>query len=119
MSGEKVLIIDDSRVSRMMVSAIIRHHHPMYEIIEAENGDDALIKADGQNLSRIIVDYNMPGIDGIQLAQSLIQKHPDARITLLTANIQSSIQQKAGALGIGFISKPISEEKICSIFAPE
>jgi CheY-like chemotaxis protein len=43
-----------------------------------------------------------------------LQRFPQAKIGLLTANIQESIQHKAEALGIGFISKPITEEKILS-----
>lgn len=116
MKEETVLVVDDSRVSRMMICAIVRENYPGAELVEAANGEEAESKSLGLALDRIILDYNMPGIDGLALAERLLSEHPQAHITLLTANIQSSVQERAKSMGVNFVAKPISEDKICSIF---
>jgi hypothetical protein len=48
------------------------------------------------------------------LASKLLEKFPAAKIGLLTANIQEMVRKKASDLGISFIPKPITEERILS-----
>jgi len=54
----------------------------------------------------------MPGMDGITLAEKLKASYPEARMALLTANIQDSIRDRAKELDIEFIQKPITEDKV-------
>jgi len=116
--NKTILIVDDSRVSRMMIRAIVVEACPEWNIIEGVHGDDAIEKCqDLTNIDIIILDYNMPGMDGLALARILMEKYPDAQLFLLTANIQESIQRKADELGVSFIAKPITEEKILGILA--
>ncbi len=116
MDNKTVLIVDDSRVSRMMIKAIVADVCPEWNIIEAANGDDALAKStDIQAIDVMILDFNMPGMNGLTLAEILKEKYPQAQLSLLTANIQESIQRKADKLGIGFVKKPITQEKIRGI----
>jgi CheY-like chemotaxis protein len=57
----------------------------------------------------------MPGITGLDLAQSLTSSHPHLRVALLTANIQDATQQRAAELGVTFFRKPIGEAVIRDI----
>ena len=118
MSEERnVLIIDDSRVSRMMVKGITKQKYPDASIFEAGNGDETLALDISCELTHIICDYNMPGMDGITLCKELQKCHPNSYICLLTANIQAAIRNKAEDLGIHFIKKPVTEERILSILS--
>lgn len=117
MSTKSILIVDDSRVSRMMVSAIIKNIHKDWTITEAASGDEAITKISELKPDIAIIDFNMPGIDGLQLAEQIKLHSPDTSITLLTANIQDSIRDKATAMGISFAGKPITEDKIAAIVA--
>ena len=118
MSEERsVLIIDDSRVSRMMVKGITKHKYPDATIFEAGNGDETLALDISCQLTHIICDYNMPGMDGLTLCKELQKRHPTTYINLLTANIQASIRNKAEDLGIHFTKKPVTEERILSILS--
>ncbi len=112
-----VLLVDDSRVSRLMTRSVIARHHPDWEVLEAASGEEALALSTGLAIDFMLVDVNMPGLDGITTATRLKASHPAARITLLTANIQDAVQDKARAAGIGFIGKPITEEKIARFFS--
>ncbi len=112
MSQQNCLIADDSRMSRMMLKKIISTLHPDWQIIEAENGEEAINKAEGQDLHVILLDFNMPVMDGGKAAEKIRPLFPEAKIAFLTANVQESIQLLAKKLQIDFIPKPITEEKI-------
>ncbi len=113
-NSQKMLIVDDSKLSRMMIRGIAIDTFPELDIIEAANGDEAIEYSKGEDIDIMTIDFNMPGIDGIELAGKLKSSHPNARISLLTANVQDAISDKARNLGIGFIPKPINEEKVKS-----
>jgi len=112
MDQEKILIVDDSRLSRMMIKGFTLATIPDCSVIEAENGEDALNKCQDQEITRMTIDYNMPGMDGLTLCSELRKKYPHANMALLTANIQDSVKERTEALGISFIQKPVTEEKI-------
>jgi CheY-like chemotaxis protein len=107
-----VLIVDDSRLSRMMIRAFITQAHPDWTIIEASNGQEALEKTATQTVDLITVDLNMPGMDGLTLAAQLQHHHSTAYITLVTANIQESVRQRAAEAGMGFIAKPVTADNV-------
>lgn len=108
----KCLLVDDSKMSRMMLKNIISTAHPEWEVIEAGDGQEAIDLAKGVELDIILLDYNMPVMDGGEAAKILRPQFPDAKIAFLTANIQESIKNLAIALKIDFIPKPITEGKV-------
>lgn len=108
----KCMVVDDSRMSRMMLKKIIGAAHPEWEIIEAGDGQEAILKAKESTPDIILLDYNMPIMDGGEAAEVLRPLFPDARIAFLTANVQEAIKNKAIDLKIDFIPKPITESKI-------
>ncbi|MEW4983952.1 MAG: response regulator [Cycloclasticus sp.] len=107
-----VLIVDDSRMSRMMLTTIIKDAHPDWNIEPAEDGASALALASANSFDIFTIDFNMPGINGLELAEQLKPLFPKAKMALLTANVQDSIQAQAKTLGIDFIAKPITADKI-------
>ena len=108
----KCLIVDDSKMSRLMLKKIISTKYPDWHILEAGNGQEAIDIAEGKELDVILLDYNMPIMDGGEAAKILRPQFPNTKMAFLTANIQQAIQQLAAQLKIDFIPKPITEEKI-------
>ncbi len=111
--SKTILVVDDSLVSRMMIKAIIQSHVEGVDIIEAGSGAEALDKV-GQDAAIDIafVDYNMPGMTGLELISALGKILTIPKIALLTANIQDEIRAQALTAGVTFLSKPINEEVI-------
>lgn len=114
MSQKHVLIVDDSKISRLMLTAIIESERPEWDIFEAENGAQALEISAENEIDVVTLDMNMPGEDGLAIAPKLQKNAPNAIIALLTANFAERVQDQARNQGLLFIAKPITEEKIIS-----
>ncbi|MCC8995579.1 MAG: response regulator [Nitrosomonas sp.] len=112
---KKMLIVDDSRVSRMMSSTFLKKLRPEVEIVEAADADSALSALSQTPIDMCIIDFNMPGMDGLELAQEIKNQRSEARIALLTANVQDSVKERAEAIGVSFFRKPITESVITKI----
>lgn len=110
-STKTVLVVDDSKLSRAMINAILQQHFPEWKIIEAANAEEAL-QIDEPTIDLMTLDMNMPGMDGITLGKELRARYPQASISLITANIQNAVREKADSAGFYFVAKPITEEKI-------
>ena len=116
MSDNKTLmIVDDSKVSRMMIKAIIINKHPKMNILEAGDGKEALEIVEGKVIDYFSVDYNMPNMDGIEFITEMSNRQPQAKYALLTANIQEATHKKAEQVGAICINKPISEACISTM----
>lgn len=111
-SSKTVLVVDDSKMSRMMIKKIISTNYPDWQVLEAASGEEALETVEGQQVDIMTLDVNMPGMDGITLGTILRKQYPEAHITLVTANIQSAIKEKARAAQLQFLPKPITEDRI-------
>ena len=111
----KILVVDDSRVSRMMTTTIIRQRFPDALLVEAGDGCDALNQMMRTAFDLAILDLNMPGLSGMDVACAARQDHPAIRLAILTANVQSASRQRAEQMGIKFFSKPITQSVIYQI----
>src|SRR6266852_1771599 len=104
-AAKTILVVDDSRVSRMLTREFILSKQPDWVVEKACNGEEALEKVSALSPALILVDVNMPGMGGLAAAEKLRRECPAARISLLTANVQDATRNKASALGIGFAEK--------------
>ena len=80
----KILIVDDEDDLTFALKSTIEELG--YEVESADSGEEALEKFPHFNPSMIITDRDMPGISGIELAESLRQMRPDIKIILYTGN---------------------------------
>ncbi|OUR79676.1 hypothetical protein A9Q83_04605 [Alphaproteobacteria bacterium 46_93_T64] len=108
----KVLIVDDSKLARIMLQRAISVYNPEWSIAQAANGEEGLIAFEEDKPDIILVDYHMPGINGIELAQKFRDKDKTIPIALCTANIQNTIQEQAEGIGISFVAKPITNDAV-------
>ena len=108
----KLLIVDDSKVSRMRIRAFFTAHCPHWSVQEAGSGDEALIMAADDKPDFVTMDVNMPGMSGFETAQLMLARDGDIRIVMLTANIQESSRQVAASLRLNFVAKPVTEASL-------
>ena len=110
--AKRLLIVDDSRVSRMIIKGKVASLQPDWEVLEAASGDEAVQRALELRPDFITMDVNMPGMNGFEATERLQALLPQARIAVLTANIQESSRERAQTLGVKFIQKPVTEAAI-------
>ena len=105
----KVLIVDDSRLARMSVIRALARLRPDFTYIEAGHPDEAIALMKVQGAQAAIVDFNMPGRDGLALTSELRGIDPDIPVAVLSANAQQEIISRTQQLGATFITKPLTE----------
>ena len=108
----KLMIVDDSNVSRLMIRGRFAVLQPDWEVIEAASGDEALTLVATTKPDFITMDVNMPGISGFEAAEMILKENPLVRIAILTANIQGASREKAQQLGVKFVQKPVTQAAI-------
>ena len=112
-----VLIVDDSRISRMLIKAQIAARFPQWAITEAVSGDEALVLAKERSFDYCTMDINMPGMPGTEAAEQLLKMHPGVRVVLFSANIQDAQLQRAAQLGVPFVAKPVTDKSVAQALA--
>lgn len=98
----RILIVDDHIVVRKGIRALLATESGMDVIGEAENGSQAVEMYDELTPDLLLLDLLMPKMTGIQAIKKIREKHPDAKILVLTsfaADDQVFPAIKAGALG--------------------
>ena len=112
---EKILIIDDSATARALFKACLPSG-AKYQVLEADNCDDAVALATVEKPFLIIFDYNMPDKSGAEVAQIMREKGVEAHFVLMSANTQQSVVDEVTALGFKkVIEKPVSSEAVMSL----
>lgn len=110
--GTTIMIVDDSRLARIVLSKAIATLQPEWTQVEAGSTDDALAIVDRQSVDVAVFDYNMPGRDGLSLAGELRERFPVMPLAIVTANVQDEVIAGARAVNATFVSKPINEETL-------
>jgi two-component system, chemotaxis family, chemotaxis protein CheY len=103
-----ILVVDDSPTIRKILSFILRKQD--YIIAEAEDGIDAMEKLGHVQADLILVDLNMPNMDGIEFAKNLRSNYyyMDTPIIMLTTTRDEDLKKNAFDAGINlFLNKPI------------
>lgn len=111
-SVKKLLIVDDSKVSRIIIRAHVLAKHPDWQIVEASSGTQAITMADQEALDYCTMDINMPGMLGTDAAEQILTKHPGMRMVIFSANIQETFQSRANSVGAIFVAKPVTEKTV-------
>lgn len=115
--SKTVIVVDDSKLSRMHVRGIILRNKPDWTVVEAANSAELYGKLDESDIRIAIIDYNMPGDNGLEAATRLREQRPDIHIAIITANGQDAVVSGIRALGAAFMPKPLDEEQVVRFLA--
>jgi two-component system chemotaxis response regulator CheY len=105
---KKILIVDDSPTIRKLIGYILKKQG--FLIAEAEDGMDAMEKLGGLDADLIIVNLNMPNMDGIQFVKNLRSNyyHMDTPVIMLTTTKDEDLKRDALQAGVNlFLNKPV------------
>jgi CheY-like chemotaxis protein len=105
-----VLIVDDSKLARIVATKALLELQPDWQRVEAGSAAQALDVISKQHVDLALIDFNMADKDGLELAAELRQTHPRLPIAIITANIQDEIIARARAINAAFVPKPITKE---------
>ncbi|HLZ82175.1 MAG TPA: response regulator [Caulobacteraceae bacterium] len=103
----KILIVDDSKLARMSIAKVLNGLRPDWIRVEAANAEEAVAKVRAERPDIAMLDYNMPGRDGLQLAADLRAIEPHMPLAVVSANIQDEIVARTHDLGAAFLAKPV------------
>ncbi len=103
-----ILIVDDSATIRKLLAYILKRKN--YVIAEAEDGMDAMEKLSHVQVDLVIVDLNMPNMDGIEFVKNLRDNYyyMDTPIIMLTTTKDDKLKKDAFDAGVNmFLNKPV------------
>jgi PAS domain S-box-containing protein len=115
--GRSALLVEDNRVSRTVGAAFLRKLG--FEVHLAGNGEEALSAAAAQRFDVILMDCQMPRMDGFEATSRLRQREaggPRSLIIALTAHAMEGDRAQCLAAGMDdYLSKPVNIETMCTV----
>lgn len=108
----KVLIVDDSKLARMIMASAFRRVRPDWELSEATSAQEALGAISAGAIDIALIDFNMPGTDGLELLADIRKIRPSMPVAVVSANLQDEIIGRARELNAGFVAKPLTDDAL-------
>jgi len=109
----RILIVDDAEFLRMRISKMLVAEG--YEVMEAENGVQAVEKYKTEKPDAVLMDITMPEMDGLTALKQIKASDAKAKIVMLTALGQESVVLEAIKSGArDFVVKPFERERVMS-----
>jgi CheY-like chemotaxis protein len=108
----RALVVDDSKLARMVLTSAFRRVKPDWDLVEATSADDAMQAIAAGTVDLALIDFNMPGTDGLELVAMIRKSHPKMPIAVVSANVQDEIMARARELNAAFVAKPLTDEAL-------
>jgi two-component system, OmpR family, KDP operon response regulator KdpE len=110
MSAGKILVVDDDpQIRRVMKATLVGHR---YEVVEARTGEEALERLAEEMPGLVLLDMNMPGMDGLETCRAI---RAGSDIPVIILSVRNAEKDKVAALDAGaddYVTKPFSIEEL-------
>jgi len=117
---KKVLIVEDSKLVRSFFEKKLKRYENDFEVITAENGEEAIRQIKNTLPDLVMTDLEMPVMDGFELMVHLHKNHPELPVFVMTAKGSPEVEKKINALGsIRYFEKPIDIEYLAECILTE
>lgn len=111
-----IILADDEHLLRTALSALLMLDGTIDVVAQAENGDEAVTATLQLNPDVLVIDLEMPGMDGLEAVASIKLKSADQRVLMLTRHARQGVLRRALKLGVlGFMSKGADPEEIAEV----
>lgn len=110
----KVLVVDDDFINRKLIQTLLKKNPKVTEIVEAENGSDALdkIKKD-TNINLILLDIMMPVVDGIEFLKIFRSDMSNAHVPVIVLSTDDTRKTEVFDNGANdFLRKPVMQDHL-------
>ncbi len=113
MNTHRIIIADDHQLFRDGVRLVLEHTQRFEVVAEAGNGHEALEALKTTEADVLVLDINMPDMDGLETAGHLRKEHPQLRILIVTMLGHGSLIKRLMRLGVdGYILKENSQKEM-------
>jgi len=114
MAAPKILLLDDDTAfTELYREMLSKHLSSMPEVKTSTTGSRALAMLDAEPFNMLIVDLNMPKMDGLQVLSIVRRKHPHVRLVVLTGVRDEQFRTRAYAMGVDqYWIKPESDQEV-------
>jgi two-component system, chemotaxis family, chemotaxis protein CheY len=107
----KVLVVDDAAFMRVRAAKVLQDNG--HEVVQAENGAEAVRQYATQKPDAVLMDITMPEMDGLAALKEIKKLDPTARVAMVTAMGQQAIVMEALKAGAkDFVLKPFQPDRV-------
>jgi CheY-like chemotaxis protein len=107
------MIVEDDPVVLRVLTRLLGSIEGRFKVLTAKNGAEALLFLQSYPVALVLTDYNMPEMNGIDLAMQVKQASPATRVALLTAYATPDMECRAHSAGVDyFLAKPFHIDEL-------
>jgi DNA-binding response OmpR family regulator len=119
MSCKHVLIVDDNQDILFFLEWGIKRMWPHYQVTAVGEGFAALQQLRQGSVDLMLVDYRLPDMTGLELAQTVRAISPETQIVMMSANKPADLDEKMAPLKLaGYVNKPFQVSEIQRFVIP-
>lgn len=113
--GKRIMVVDDSRMICVQMKNLLADTD--YEVAAyCRSGEEAVEQYGQVKPDLVTMDIIMPGLDGLETAQAILEEHPEAKIIMVSSLAYDDTFEEAKALGAkGFIDKPFDRDRLLDV----
>jgi len=112
MKKKWIMVVDDDRNTRRLIEDILIKTN-MYRILQASNGEACLRKLEEESIDLVLLDLQMPGIDGMETLKRIKELNRHLPVVIMTAH--GTIEKAVASMKLGsydFVTKPFAGERL-------
>jgi len=111
---KKILVVDDDKTARILLADVLKAEG--FEVVEAEDGREALKMIQSQSIDLVMTDRSMPGMDGLALLKVLTERYSSIPVVIISAYGEEKLWGEALQLGAKeYLVKPFKAQEILKI----
>ena len=109
--AETILLVDDEETVVRFGSRVLVKHG--FDVLTASSAEAAIAAAEGQPVHLLLTDVMMPGMNGCQLAESLLAQRPALRVLFMSGYAEDVLANNVGLVpGAAFLGKPFKPKAL-------
>ena len=96
----RILVADDNPAIRRCLRGLLDHHADWLVVDEASNGREAVERFESTHPDLIVLDFQMPEMNGLDAARSIVNASPKTPILMVTIHLSKQLSDEARKVGI-------------------